>query len=390
GVPSIRDGSHQLILLGEPGAGKSSLLLMLKLMHLAEFWPTGYHCLLLKLDEHTLDQMAAVDNKAKTILLLDGLNEDKQARNRPLERFFPLLRAGEPFYRVITSCRSHFFPALIPNSTGRLRIRALSGYNCPILYLAPFATRQVRQVLHKQLARNTENYIGFQRFGVERQKKKAARLLGGLGELGGRPLVLQHLKSLLKIEAHRIRDAYTIYESLIQHWLEQQVDVLKESGCRCPPERYQLFNGYIRLARWMEEHGSPEIGEKELQELFCEKAEICQFAHCSHEPALLRATTKHTYRFTHTTYREFLLAHALIYDSRPFAVPLRATDQIVRFLDLACGITDYVNRLNLAEFNPFRYAETYRTMFSWQDRLGRVRNKVMKGPEMIMLPGGRF
>ena len=390
GVPAEPDGSQQLILLGEPGSGKTSLLLMIRLMHQAEFWPKGYHCLLFKLDEHTLDRIAAVDNKAKTVLLLDALNEDKQARTRPLERLLPLLRAGEPFYRVIITCRSHFFPAMTPDSTGRLRIRALSGYNCPILYLAPFTAHQVRRILHKRLVRNTENYIGFQRFGVDRQKKKAARLLVGLGELGGRPLILQHIKSLLKIEAHRIRDAYTIYESLIQYWLEQQVDVLKESGCRCPPKRFELFNGYIRLARRMEEQGIREIGEKNLQEIFCEKAEICRFTHCSPEPALLRMSTKHTYRFTHTTYREFLLAHALIYDTRPFAAPLRATDQMVRFLDLACGITDYVNCLNLAEFNPFRYAEIYRTMFSWQDRLGRVRNRVVRGPEMIMLPGGRF
>ena len=75
GAPTKRDGSHQLILLGEPGAGKGSLLLMIKLMHLAGFWPTGYHCLLLKLDEDALDQMEAVDNKAKTILLIDALNE---------------------------------------------------------------------------------------------------------------------------------------------------------------------------------------------------------------------------------------------------------------------------------------------------------------------------
>ena len=390
GVPNNRDGSHQLILLGEPGSGKSSLLLILRLMNLAEFWPKGYHCLLLKLGEQTLDQIAAVDNKAKTILLVDALNEDKQAQNRPLERLFPLLRAGEPFFRMVISCRSHFFPAMTPDSTGRLRIRALSGYNCPILYLAPFAAHQVREVVHKRLARNTDNYIGFQRFGVNRQRKKAAQLLTRLGELGRRPLILHHIKSLLKIEEHRIRDAYRIYESLIQHWLERQADLLEKSGCRCPPKRLGIFNAYVRLARWMEEEGVREIEERALQELFCEKAEICQFAHCCHDPALLRVTTKQTYRFTHATYWEFLLVHALVYDNRPFSAPLRVTDQMVRFLDLVHGITNYVNRLNLVEFNPFRYAEIYRTMFSWQDRLGRIRNRVVRGPEMIMLPGGRF
>ncbi|MCI5142906.1 MAG: formylglycine-generating enzyme family protein, partial [Candidatus Electrothrix sp. ATG1] len=219
---------------------------------------------------------------------------------------------------------------------------------------------------------------------------RADQLLAELGELGGRPLILQHISTLLRIEKHRIRDTYTIYEALIQHWLEQQVERLSKNGCRCLPKRFELFNAYIRLARWMEEQGREEIEERALQELFCEKAEICRLVHCFHEPALLRVTTKQTYRFTHITYREFLLAHALIYDNRPFPAPLRTTDQIFRFLDLAYGVTDYVNRLNLADFNPLRYAETYRTMFSWQDRLGRVRNRIMKGPVMIMLPGGRF
>ncbi|WPD24715.1 MAG: formylglycine-generating enzyme family protein [Candidatus Electrothrix scaldis] len=390
GPTTHRDGSHQLFLLGDPGAGKSALLFMLKLMQLAGFWPKKYHCQLLRLDEHTLDRIAGMEGKARTVLLLDALNEDKQARCRTLERLLPLLRAGDDFYRVIISSRSHFFPELSPDSTGRLRIRVLSGYNCPVLYLAPFAAHQIRQVIQKRLARNKENYIGFQRFGVERQRKKAARLLPNLGELSGRPLILHHVQTLLQIKEHRLRDGYTIYEALIQYWLDRQIENLKGSGCRCLPKRFELFNGYVRLARWMDEKGNKEIGVREIRELFCEKAEICPLPHCSPDPSLLKATSRQTYCFAHMTYREFLLAHALIYDTKPFTTPVRATDQIVRFLDLAHGISDYVHRLSLSEFNPFRYVESYRTMFAWQDRLGRLRNRVLKGPEMIMLPGGRF
>ncbi|WP_446008697.1 SUMF1/EgtB/PvdO family nonheme iron enzyme [Candidatus Electrothrix sp.] len=385
-----RDGSHQLFLLGEPGAGKSSLLLIIKLMHLAGFWPQDYDCQLFLLDEHTLDLVEDIGDKRRTVLLIDALNQDKQARNHPLNRLFPLLQAGEPFYRVIISCRSHFFPAVIPDSTGRLRIRALAGYNYPILYLSPFDSQQMDQVLQKRLARNMSDFIGLQRFGMGQQRKKAALFLTRAGELGQRPLILQHIATLLNIEESRIRNAYMIYESLIFYWLDRQLEALKDCGCRCLPERYELFKAYGRLARWMEKRGVREIKEKTLQEIFCEKAEICQFAHCQPDPALLRMTTRHTYCFTHATYQEFLLAHALIYDSMPFTAPLRATDQVVRFLDLAHSINEYIGRLNLVEFNPFRYTETYRTMFSWHDRLGRSRNKVLRGPEMIMVPGGRF
>lgn len=390
GPAKQRDGSHLLFILGEPGSGKTALLVMIRLLQLAKLWPRGYGCELVKLDEQSLDYIETLGNRARTVLLFDALNEDSQARGRLLGRLLPLLRAGEPFYRVIITCRSHFFPEVSPDSTGRLRIRALSGYNCPILYLAPFAAHQVEQVVQKRLALNTENCIGFKRFGVERQRKRAVRVLNSLGELSGRPLVLQHVHILLKTEEHRLRDAYTIYEALIQYWLERQIDALNKSGCRCLPKRFELFNGYVRLARWMEEQGTGEIGLREIRELFCEKAEICPLPHCSPQADFLCFTSRQTYRFAHMSFREFLLAYALIYDNRPFPEPPRATDQIVRFLDLAHGIADYVSSLNLVEFNPFRYAETYRTMFSWQDRLGRLRNRVLKGPEMVMLPGGRF
>ncbi|MCI5149721.1 MAG: formylglycine-generating enzyme family protein [Candidatus Electrothrix sp. MAN1_4] len=226
--------------------------------------------------------------------------------------------------------------------------------------------------------------------GVEQQKEKAARILAESGELGQRPLILQHIDILLNIEESRIRNAYMIYESLILYWVDQQLAALQDQGCRCMPERYGLLKAYVRLARWMEKQDVREINEKTLQEIFCEKAEICPFAHCHPDPALLRMTTRHTYCFTHNTYQEFLLAHALVYDNTPFSSPLRATDQIVRFLDLAHSINEYIGRLNLVEFNPFRYTETYRTMFSWQDRLGRSGKRILRGPEMTMLPGGRF
>jgi formylglycine-generating enzyme required for sulfatase activity len=390
GFSDNRDGSHQLFLLGEPGAGKGSLLLMIRLMHLAGFWPQDYDCQLFPLDEYTLDLVSAIEDKGRTVLLLDALNEDKQARNRPLKRLLPLLQAGKPFYRVIISCRSHFFPSVIPDSTGRLRIRALAGYNCPILYLSPFAPHQMEQVLEKRLARNVSDYIGLQRFGVGQQRKKATLLLTGAGELGQRPLILQHIATLLEIEERRITNAYTIYEALILYWLDRQLEALKECGCRCLPERYELFRAYGRLACWMEKQGVREIEGKALQEIFCEKAEICHFVHCHPDPFLLRITTRRTYCFVHDTYREFFLVHALVYDRTSFSAPLRATDQIVRFLDLAHGISNYVRLLNLIEFNPFRYTETYRTMFSWKDRLGRFRNRILRGPEMIMVPGGRF
>ena len=43
------DGDGPLLVLGEAGSGKSSLLVMLKLLHLAGLWPKHHHCELLAL-----------------------------------------------------------------------------------------------------------------------------------------------------------------------------------------------------------------------------------------------------------------------------------------------------------------------------------------------------
>ncbi|MCI5221958.1 MAG: formylglycine-generating enzyme family protein, partial [Candidatus Electrothrix sp. AR4] len=165
---------------------------------------------------------------------------------------------------------------------------------------------------------------------------------------------------------------------------------LKKNCCGYLPERKELFHAFVRLARWMEEHDRIEIAEKDLWELFFEDANTRWFEKFKSDRSLLNKNSNQAFRFSHSTYREFLLAYALINDRRPFSSPVRATEQLVRFLDLAGGISKYINKLNLSEFNPFRYIDTYGTLFSWRDKLGRTPKRIVKGPEMIMLPGGRF
>ena len=47
----LGDGRTQMFVLSDAGMGKTSHLMMIRLMHLTAFWPRGYDCLLLKLGE---------------------------------------------------------------------------------------------------------------------------------------------------------------------------------------------------------------------------------------------------------------------------------------------------------------------------------------------------
>ena len=48
-----------MFILSDAGMGKTSLLLMLKLMHLTCFWPQKYSCQLFKLGDDTLQRVRA-------------------------------------------------------------------------------------------------------------------------------------------------------------------------------------------------------------------------------------------------------------------------------------------------------------------------------------------
>ena len=110
-----RDVRNQLFILSDAGLGKTSLLLMIKLCELLP--RVGWeHDLenqnqveLIKLDSSALEQVRGIENKNKTILLLDALDEDPLAWQKPEKRLLKILQSSCHFRRVIISCRTQFF-----------------------------------------------------------------------------------------------------------------------------------------------------------------------------------------------------------------------------------------------------------------------------------------
>jgi hypothetical protein len=96
-LKSTTHGDNQLFILSDTGMGKTALLTMLKLMHLTAFWPSRKDCVLKKLGEKTLEEITAVENKHKTILLLDSLDEDPEAYGKVHERIMDILDATQHF-----------------------------------------------------------------------------------------------------------------------------------------------------------------------------------------------------------------------------------------------------------------------------------------------------
>ena len=200
GPPLEKDGRHQMFILSDAGMGKTSLLLMIKLMHLTNFWPQGHGCELFKLGGDTLERIVAIPNKGDTILLLDALDEDQRAWRRIRDRLLEILRETEDFRRVIISSRTLFFPEMESDAFGRPEIKVLAGYYCPVLYLSPFNDEQVNEFIVKKLPVRWQDHLCFRARMVSEERERAHLLLNQMDSLRMRPMLLAHIDKLLLVK----------------------------------------------------------------------------------------------------------------------------------------------------------------------------------------------
>ncbi len=386
-LPLEKDGRHQMFILSDAGMGKTSLLLMLKLTHLTGFWPTRMNCALFKLGDDTLERVRDLPNKGETVLLLDALDEDPKAWKRIRERLLELLQASEDFRRVIISSRTQFFPEMEPDRLGRPEIKVLAGYHCPVLYLSPFTDEQIEDFIGRKLPLRWYHYPCFQSGRINKEREKADCLLEHMQDLRMRPMLLQHIDKLLAAECERDWNAYTVYEALVDEWLDREVRKLpKEAGWRTP-ERKELFLACLRVTERMQRQGTRIISEEELEQLVREDGNIAWLEKFElGGRSLLNRNSDRAFRFSHYTIQEFLLAWGVVNDQLVGQEPLRATDQLARFVDLADGVSRHAEQLDLSNIDPKGYVERYNSPWPVQDKLlsGGV------GSKMMLLPGSRF
>ena len=264
-----KNGKNQYFVLSDAGMGKTSLLVMLQLVHFAALWPNGSTVKLLKLGRDTIKSIDQIESKRNTILLLDALDEDPTAWGRIKERLEELLSASQKCYRVIITCRTQFFPAseeLENEKTGRIII---GSYQCPMIYLSLFNQKQVDAYLKQKYPapwydrwRNKE----------DSRTTKARGIIQTAETLCFRPMLLAHIDDLLEAEKETWNQ-YTAYEELTNAWLRREVDRLKktkeEEGWTAEAVTTdQLRDICITIAWHLHSNGKRGISLEELTRLF--------------------------------------------------------------------------------------------------------------------------
>ncbi|MDH5887797.1 pentapeptide repeat-containing protein [Vibrio splendidus] len=336
-----RDGASQMFILADAGMGKTSLMMMVKLSHLMAFWPKDYECKLLKLGATTLSDISKIENKTKTVLLLDSLDEDTQCKQGGTsDRLTKILEATSCFYRVIITCRTQFFPETAESAFNTMGKISFNNYDCPLIYLSLFTNEQVDAYLEKRYPRNLKFILN--RFDDPKQRD-AKQSIKGIGSLQFRPFLLSHVETLL--ESHRQgATEYELYKGLVDTWLNREVIKLRQHHDK-NINKEDLLKACIWLAETMQRHNTHTVALKHIQQLCHRESHILLLKDSVERViegidhidigtnSLLNRNSYGEFRFSHLSIREFLIVYGveigILVDKGD---PFNKTDNMVKFI----------------------------------------------------------
>ncbi len=303
--------SHAFV-LSDAGMGKTSLLTIIKISASLNLTNSSFNVYLFKLGTDTLDKINGIPAPTDSILLLDALDEDKEAWDNFYTRLQMLLQHTKSFRKVIITCRTQFFPHSYEEDGKVPGQISLHGFHCSKVFLSPFDDLQVSEYINK-------------RFKDQIDKDKAFSIVKKMRSLRFRPMLLSYIDFLLE-EDQQYLTAYDIYEQLVNEWLNRELrkgvisnkDPLKKA---CEIIAFEMYlNG---KSRTIEQHTIVGIcndtyGIKELPYLSVEGR------------SLLNITSDEKYKFAHFSIQEFFVANKLInWEGRKF---IENTDQVINFV----------------------------------------------------------
>ena len=310
GAPCPTLGSNQLFILSDAGMGKTAFLTMLKLQHLMAFWPQWTDCVLLKLGENSLSQIAERSNTRKTILLLDSLDEDPMSYGRILDRLCEILEGTKNFLRVIIACRTQFFlPNVEKNPMKRPDRVSIGGFTCPAKYISYFDRDKVAAYLIKRFPKKWGLFPQTERI------DEAEKMITRMGILQCRPLLLAYIEDLLESPYIKTNPGdYVVYQALIESWLRREQE---KSGVSWK----KLKRACELLALEMQKGDDGKGVQRHISEaklnIFIE--EMSDFSYVKKIDikgrSLLNRNADGDFRFSHFSIQEFLVVNHVIENS---------------------------------------------------------------------------
>lgn len=313
-------------ILGDTGMGKTAALVNLFVDYVKHYRKGNipYDIWLYSLaDQNVFEKINAVENKGKSILLLDAVDENDEAKDDNTYNDFikKLELAYQDFAFVVTTCRPQFFgdESEVFNTTRAKR----DGFflKCKRLDLVQFDEGQVREYLFN---------LYYHEPNKEQLQKKAERIIEKCPKIAQRPLVLSYINELVSDENKNYETTLDIYDAIVTKLIERETNKTLPSA---DEKMIQQWRDLLsEVAGYMYKNNKLSISLKEYEDILSKhKLKMPEDKKTFRQRSLLTSTAD-GFHFSYNSVFEYLLAY------RFFESP----DEIasIRDIDFALQIFD--------------------------------------------------
>ena len=312
-VEGTKNAERVFCILGDTGMGKTAALVNLFVDYVKHYRKGNipYDIWLYSLaDQNVFDKIKGIKDKGKSILLLDAVDENNEAKDDNTYNDFikKLELAYQDFAFVVTTCRPQFFgdESEVFNRTRAKR----DGFflKCKRLDLVQFDKDQVREYLFN---------LYYHEPNKEQLQKKAESIIKKCPKIAQRPLVLSYIDALVGDENKNYETTLDIYDAIITKLIKRETnktspyandmmihqwrDLLSEVA------GYMYKNGRLIISRkeyenFLSEHNLPDVvDENRKQENVVDKKTFRQRS--------LLTRTAQGFEFSHKSFYEYFMAY---------------------------------------------------------------------------------
>ena len=289
---NFENNNRYYIVLADSGMGKTTFLFNLffsyykKLLrkHQIKFIPLSIN--------DVFEEIEKIEDQQNTILLLDGLDENREAMNDHKKYLEKIVEKTIKFHTIIMTCRTQFFS----NETDEpkyIDVFSISINEKKVMfekiYISPFNQEEIDTYLKKKYNKK------FEKNKIECAKK----LIANCPKLTVRPMLLAYIDDLITDETNTYNYAYEIYSELVSKWIERETNDQNN--------RKKLYQFSEKLAEHMYSKDSVFISENEIEQL-CAEYKIKINTIEAKSRSLLNRNINGDYKFAHKSILEYFLA----------------------------------------------------------------------------------
>ncbi len=293
--------SKYFFVLADSGMGKTTFMINLYFRYIRSIKWHKYHIKLLPLGKRNVDEdIKFIENKNRTILLLDAFDEDSKAILDYKKRLSELINLTVDFKRVIISSRTQFFSSATqePNETGILKFGGDKGmHDFFKIYISAFTERDIKRYLKKKYL-----ILQFHR------KKLAKKIILQCPNLMMRPMLLGYVDDLVNHEKAFVY-TFQIYDVLIKKWIDREANRVESAKRNKFKEQLYDFSKAIAIDIYQ--------NRKKRNELSIDGEDIKPFAVNNNinlsdldlrSRSLLNRNSEGQYKFSHKSILEYFLS----------------------------------------------------------------------------------